>query len=268
MLKSRQRRSLVRSYSVTHPSGQVVLPTEPGWDRILLAAAGLVTAQTEVGSWAVPAHRALCVPDGSILRIETIRRTPIRCLYARTELKLLDDRVRVVNLTPLTQELIRYAVSKAPMSLDESADKALMSLLADRVADLPEAPLQLPLPRDPSARALASAILADPGVGLAGQLRLVPASRRTLERRFKVQTRLSLGQWYRRARVLSAVAMLADGDSVSSVALRVGYASPSSFIAAFRSELGSPPGEFMGNPMTMSAGHDGRHTVPSGQNSS
>ena len=49
----------------------------------------------------------------------------------------------------------------------------------------------------------------------------------------------------RRACILTAVAMLADGDSDTSVALRVGYASPSSFIAAFRAELDSAPREFM-----------------------
>jgi len=29
----------VRGYAVTHPSGTVVLPTEPGWDQLLYASA-------------------------------------------------------------------------------------------------------------------------------------------------------------------------------------------------------------------------------------
>jgi len=56
---------------------------------------------------------------------------------------------------------------------------------------------------------------------------------------------MSPGQWRRRARILAAVAMLAEGESVTRVAVTVGYASPSSFVAAFRSELGSSPREFM-----------------------
>lgn len=243
--KSRHDRSRVRSYSITHPPGQVSLPTEPGWGQIVFASSGLVTAHTELHAWTIPVHRALCVPDGSRLRIETSRRTPIRCLYTRTDLGLLGDEVRVISLSPLAHELIRYAINAAPMNLDEPANAALITLLAHQLVGLPDAPLQLPLPTDPTARALATAIMSEPSLSLNDQLRTAAASRRTLERCFKSQTLMSLGQWRRRARILCAVAMLADGESVSSVGFRVGYASPSSFIAAFRAELDSPPREFM-----------------------
>lgn len=39
--------------------------------------------------------------------------------------------------------------------------------------------------------------------------------------------------------------VLAEGDSVTQVALAVGYSTPSAFVAAFRSELDVPPREFM-----------------------
>ena len=211
----------------------------------MLARTGLFTARTELRTWTIPAHRALCVPDGSRLRIETARRVGIRCLYTKTELGLLANEVRVVNLDPLTHELISHAIDVAPMKLDEPVNTALITLLADQLARLPDARLQLPLPTDPTALAVASAIMAQPADSLHDQLRTAPASRRTLERRFKTETRMTLGQWRRRACILSAVAMLADGDNVTSVALRVGYASPSSFIAAFRAELDSAPREFM-----------------------
>ncbi|MEL6983978.1 MAG: AraC family transcriptional regulator, partial [Actinomycetota bacterium] len=237
----------VRSYSVTHPPGLVALPTEPGWDQIVYANAGLVTAQSGSHAWTVPVHRALCVPDGHRLRIETTRRTPIRCLYARRSLDLLGDEVRVVNLTPLATELIRHAIVTAPFDLDEPANGALLTLLAEHLAGLPDAPLQLPFPTDRTARGLARSIVAEPSRSLDDHLRTAAASRRSLERWFRAETRMSLGQWRRRARILAAVAMLAEGDSVSSVSDRVGYASPSSFIAAFRTEFGATPREFMGN---------------------
>jgi len=87
--------------------------------------------------------------------------------------------------------------------------------------------------------------MADPAVVLDDLQRAVGASRRTIERRFKSETRMSLGQWRRRARVLAAVSLLSQGDSVTRVAVTVGYSSPSSFVAAFRSELGSAPRQFM-----------------------
>lgn len=52
---------------------------------------------------------------------------------------------------------------------------------------------------------------------------------------------MTLGQWHRRARVLHAVALLADGASVTYVSSEFGYSSPSAFVAAFRSELHTTP---------------------------
>lgn len=235
----------MRSYSITHPPGRVSLPTQAGWDYLVFARSGLFTARTESQAWTIPAHRLLCVPDGTRVRIETARRTAIRCLYLDDRLDVLGNEVRVVNLTPLTRELMSHAVTTAPMNLDTPANEATITLLAERLDHQPNAQLHLPLPADPVAKEVAATIMSAPAVGLNDHLRAANANRRTLERRFKSETHMSLGQWRRRARILAAVAMLAQGESVTRVAVSVGYASPSSFVSAFRAELGSPPREFM-----------------------
>jgi AraC-like DNA-binding protein len=70
------------------------------------------------------------------------------------------------------------------------------------------------------------------------------ASRRTLERLFARDTNMTIGAWRRRARFVTALRLLADGESVTAVAHRVGYRTPSAFTYAFRLELGSPPGAY------------------------
>lgn len=245
---SRHRPSRVRSYSITHPPGLVSLPTEPGWDQVVFAHTGHFNASSVTEAWTIPAHRALCVPDGTRLRIETSRQVAIRCLYIDTDLHVLGPGLRVVGIGALTRELLRHAVDTAPMNLTAPADAALVTLLAVQLAEEPRAPLHLPLPVDPGALAVATAIMANPAGGLDGHLDDAGASRRTIERRFRTETAMSLGQWRRRARILAAVALLADGDTVTRVALSVGYATPSSFVAAFRSELHTPPREFTRQP--------------------
>lgn len=242
---SRQLRSRIRSYSITHPPGHVTLPTQPGWDYLLFAHSGIFTAITEAQAWTVPAHRALCVPDGTRVEIKTTRRSAIRCLYVDNELNALGQELRVVTLTPLVRELVSHAVETAPMTLEAPAQAAAITLLADRLADEPAAPLHLPLPTDPAAKEVAASIMSDPALDLETNLETANANRRTIERHFRSQTGMSLGQWRRRARILAGVNMLALGDSVTRAAVTVGYASPSSFVAAFRSELGSPPRAFM-----------------------
>ena len=245
MSMTRQPRARVRSYAISHPPGIVVLPTQPGWDRVVFAHDGLFTAHAAAHAWTVPAHRAICVPDGVEVRIETRRRSAIRCLYLDRELEALQRSVRVISMPPLTRELLAHAVDLAPMKLDREVDRALICLLADRISKEPATPLHLPAPQDAVAQEVAAAVAADPARPLDEHVQLVGASRRTIERRFRDETGMSLGRWRRRCRILAAVAHLAEGDSVTHVAMRVGYSSPSSFVAAFRSELDQPPLEYL-----------------------
>lgn len=237
----------MRSYSITHPPGRVALPTEPGWDYLVLAHTGLFTAFTESVAWTIPAHRALCVPDGTRLRIETTGRVGMRCLYLDAQLGLLGDAVRVVSLTPLSRELILHAVTAAPMDLTASSDVATITLLCEQIALRPGAPLHLPLPDDPVARDIAKAIMSRPAEPLHDLVRAANANRRTVERRFSAETGMSLGKWRRRARVLASIARLTNGETVTNVAVTIGYSSPSAFVAAFRAELGTSPRDFLRN---------------------
>lgn len=245
MSKSRHQELSVRSYATTHPPGCFLLPTEPGWDQLVFADSGAFTAHADDQIWAVPPHRAICVPDQRRVRIETSRRVAIRCLYTRSSLGLFDGVLRVMSLNPLTTELVRHAIECAPMDLAKDANAALLALLGDQIAQSPSVPLQLPMPFDEQARSLAAAIVSSPELSLTAQIERLGASRRTLERKFREETQMSLGQWRRRARLHAAVAPLTEGQSVASVASSIGYSSASSFIAAFRSELGTSPRSFV-----------------------
>ena len=53
-----------------------------------------------------------------------------------------------------------------------------------------------------------------------------------------------MGQWRRQLRLLTALRRLAGGETVTNVALGVGYESPSAFIAMFKSALGTTPSRY------------------------
>jgi len=108
-------------------------------------------------------------------------------------------------------------------------------------------PLDLPQPAEPRLRRVTQALLANPGDrrSLAAWARWAGASPRTLARLFLRETGLSFGAWRQRARLLQAVARLATGQAVTTVALDVGYDSPSAFIAAFRRQFGTTPRRYL-----------------------
>ena len=236
----------VRGYSVTHPSGTVILPTAPGWDHLVFASSGVMTVATPDGQWVVPPHRALWAPSGVPFRIQFHGRVAVRTLYLRTELRALPGGLRAVNVPPLARELILHAVEASPLDLRVPEHERLIGVLVDQLAALPQAPLPVPRPTDPRAQALCELLAVDPGTersleDLAAQ---VGASRRTLERLFASETGLTIGQWRQRQRLVHALRRLAEGESVSSVAHAVGYRTASAFVAMFRQQLGDTPGRY------------------------
>ena len=77
----------------------------------------------------------------------------------------------------------------------------------------------------------------------AGQLH---QSERTFSRFFRSQTGVSFSEWRSQACLLFAMSRLGAGDSVTTVALQLGYDNPGAFSTMFRKRLGSKPSDFMG----------------------
>ena len=154
---------------------------------------------------------------------------------------------------PCVSELLRAAILRAVDLGDPRHDaetdarlRRLAPVLVDEIERAPETPLHLPLPRDPRARRVALALRDDPGDPrrAADWARIAGASERTLLRLFHRELGMSFGAWRQQARLLRALEGLAGGASVTEVALTVGFASPSAFIAMFRRALGESPGRY------------------------
>lgn len=239
----RQDEPPVRGYAVTHPTGAAVLPQSRGWDQLIYASAGVMTVHTSDGTWVVPPDRAVWVPAGVPHRIEMHGRTAVRTLYFQGGLVELPGDCRAVNVSPLLRELIRYAVTRCPLFLDDPAQARLVGVILDQLRELPDAPLRLPLPSDPRARAVAEALSADPATAPTAA---AGASRRTVERLFRTEIGLSVGEYRERARLLAALPRLAQGEPVTRVASAVGYATPSAFGAMFKRVLGVSPTRYFG----------------------
>jgi AraC-like DNA-binding protein len=240
---------VARSYAVTHPSGAVVLPRQPGWNQLLYAASGVMRVEVGAEVWVVPPHRALWLPDGVGARILMHGRVAVRTLYLKRPAagRPLGPRTQAVDVPPLLRELILHAVRSCPLQAARPDHRRIVDLIGDQLAVAPLTGLQLPGPRDGPALRLAAAMIADPTLSSPlGQLVSgVGASRRTLERRFRTDTGMTIGQWRARLRLVRALELLAAGQPVTAVAGAVGYATPSAFTAMFRAQLGEPPARYL-----------------------
>jgi len=105
----------------------------------------------------------------------------------------------------------------------------------------------LPLPESADLTRLCDRILTD--LSLRHPCRVdasdMNTSTRTLYRRFLKETGITFARWKQQARLLESVRRLAEGTPVTTVALDLGYGSPSAFSTMFRRSLGIAPRAFM-----------------------
>lgn len=159
----------------------------------------------------------------------------------------LPDGPHVFAATSLVRELVARLMSLEPSdALLESRRARLVGVLIDELAAGGRESLHLPMPQDPRLMAMASALANDPAVadGLGDWADRIGMARRTLTRRFAAETGWSFTQWRQQARLLKAVELLSLSESVTAVALTVGYSSVSAFIEAFRKHFGCTPARF------------------------
>ncbi|WP_171139718.1 AraC family transcriptional regulator [Streptomyces sp. S3(2020)] len=149
---------------------------------------------------------------------------------------------QAIMMTPLLESLLGHL---SRTDLDEAARARAEAVVFD-VIEPSHRQLTLQLPGDPRIDAIAEALLDDPADdrSLEEWARHMGTSDRTITRAFRHTTGLSFAQWRQMLRVHRALMLLSEGFDVMTVSEVLGYAQPSSFIAAFRRVMGTTPGAF------------------------
>lgn len=233
----------------TYANGHLIRPHWHARAQFMLAVAGTMRVRTARRLWIVPPTRALWVPARTVHEVQMFGEVQMRSLYVnRRAANGMPPLCVVLDVTPLLKELIVRAVA-LPASYDEEGDDGLlMHLLLAEVRRLPCCALDLPLPESADLMRLCERLLKDlssrrPSGDEAADLK---TSARTLYRRFLRETGITFAHWKQQARLLESIRRLAEGAPVTTVALDLGYASPSAFSAMFRRSVGTPPRTFTG----------------------
>lgn len=214
--------------------------------QLAWASAGVLTVLTEETTWVLPPSRALWIPAGMPHETGANGRATMRSVYVPTGMSPVTwNAPTVVAASPLLAEVIRYMSSGELTATQREHAEALLS---DLLTPLPVTTLNVKFPDDPIAGAVARKLRDNPAdqKTLAEWGRAVGASERTLARAFVAATGLPFGRWRTLLRLQSALPLLANGEVVSRIAARVGYETPSAFIAAFRRETGATPAAYFG----------------------
>lgn len=216
--------------------------------QFFLQTVGVTSLMTDDGSFVVPPGHGFWIPAWVVHQSRAWGDVEIQTIYVDPDLvPAYPRRCRLMRATPLLEALMDEAV-RMPACYDEGGrDGQVISLLLGEIGRMPEVSLHVPLPQDPRLARICEAVLADSTSDLTlddwadrGGL-----SRRTLTRLFRRETGQSFSAWRQRVRLLEALARLGAGEAVTSVALDVGYDSPSAFTAMFKRELGAAPRRYL-----------------------
>ncbi len=213
-------------------------------DQLVFASKGVMTVRTEQGIWVVPPLRAVWIPANTPHSVAMSGLVSMRTLYfAPRRTRTLGKKCFVMNVSPLLRELILHACQFKKLKTSEPAQRRILDFLSDQLKSAHSIPLQLPKPSDSRAMRIVAALQAEPGKeGTLEELcEGCGASKRTIERIFIAETKMTFRQWRQQLRLLHAMQLLASGEKVTGAAMDAGYNSASAFIAMFRRQLGQTP---------------------------
>ena len=217
------------------------------WVQLSYAISGVLEIQTSAGRFVAPPQRAVWIPAGMPHRVFSSPHTEMRSLYLDCSVTAwAAERCQVLAVSDLLRELIRR-FSELPVEYaEEGPDGRLAQVLLDQLAAAPQVDLMLPLPLDSRLRQIYRSLSLHPeqATTLGQWSQRLGVSEKTLSRLFVSDTGLTYRAWRQRLRLLGALPDLERGERVTDVALGCGYESVSAFIAAFRQQFDTTPGEF------------------------
>jgi AraC-like DNA-binding protein len=213
-------------------------------DQLIFASKGVMTVRTKQGIWMVPPLRAVWIPAETPHSVAMSGPVSMRTLYLLPRLvRSFPAKCFVLNVSPLLRELILHACQFPKLNKKTTVQKRIIEMIVDQLEPADSIPLQLPHPADSRALRVVGMLLADPGKQqtLEELCADCGASKRTIERLFLAETKMTFGQWRQQMRLLHALQLLASGEKVTGAALDAGYGSTSAFISMFRRQLGTTP---------------------------
>ncbi len=237
----------VVTMSKEYPNGHLIEFHQHERSQLLYASSGVMTVETKSSIWVVPPLRAVWIPAGTRHRIKVTGHLYMRTLYILPDhWPSAPQECCVVSVSPLLKELILHAVGLAKLYPSGSPEERIMDVILDQIRNMDVKPLNFDIPKEERLKRIFKGLSENPGdkKTLDEWGKKIGATKRTLTRLFQSETGMSFGQWRQQIRILESLKRLAVDEPVTSIAIDLGYDSPSAFISMFKKAMGSTPGQY------------------------
>jgi AraC-like DNA-binding protein len=240
--------ALITTFHKEYSDGFVYPEHYHDCDQLVFASQGVITVETAQGMWILPPSRALWIPSEVPHMVRMSGTVSLRTIYLKPGLvRGLPRLCTVIHVSPLLKELILYICQFENLNNRSQSRRHIIGMLLNLLHSSEVLPLELPRPADPRAEKVAAHFASNPRSSLPIDeiCRRAGASKRTIERLFRIDVQMTLGRWRQQLRLLHSVRLLAEGMKIAGVAVEIGYSSPSAFISMFRKLMGATPGQYL-----------------------
>jgi AraC-like DNA-binding protein len=217
--------------------------------QLSLALNGVISFTLNEGNYLLPPNRALWIPAGAAHSVRFRGRVTGLTVYIDPAIFADFDRPKIFAASTLVRALVEEVTTFRHDYDVDGREGRVVQLLLDEIERAPDATMQAPLPKDPRLRRVCDRLLAEPSaaIDLDDCAQIAGMGRRTFTRLFRHEVGMGLAAWRQQVRVMEAVALLAQGRSVTTVAFEVGYESASAFAVMFHRATGAPPSSYFRN---------------------
>jgi AraC-like DNA-binding protein len=221
--------------------------------QLILTLRGVVRCEAGSSVWIVPPRCAVWIPGNLPHSVTAAGNVEVHLLFVEPDAApALPRQCCTLSISPLLERLLLH-VTQMPVLYDvDGADGRIATVLLDQLSLAPVEKLNFPMPVDARLRQIAAAMMADSSdrATIDEWGRRMAAAPRTLTRALKRETGMSFGRWRQQLHILIALQRLAQGASVQTVALDLGYEGASAFVTMFRKALGKPPARYLAERRT------------------
>lgn len=226
------------------------------WGEFVYSYSGITEVTAGEQHYLAPPHLGLWIPAG-VEHTGFNHQEAVHCsVYIAQRLcAALPDQLCAVVVSPLVRALLDHLQDLPPEGEHSAARQRVLRVLVDQLASCPTMGSYVPTTEHAGLDAVLQTLRDHPADNRALS-ELASAhhlSERTLIRHCQRELGMPLTEWRQRLRLVAALPLLQAGRSVESVALELGYATSSAFIAMFKRLTGTSPKRFVTHQPSSSA---------------
>ena len=243
-----RRPAPVRLRSQELPARSKFEPHSHDWNKLTYATEGVLSVMIGLECYVVAPGQALWIPRGCVHTTGSALGATLSSLYVDVSASTSSE-IKAFMVSNLMRALI-MEVSTFGDTVDREYSDLVTKLMVKQLDKMVPIQKPLPWPSEGITLEICEALYENPALERSAEAwaEHFKMSKRTLGRHFERDTGLPMRVWAQKLKSLKALELLADGQSITQVALSLGYSSTSAFTFMFRSEFGMSPGAYMKRP--------------------